>query len=76
MNLERMILEVLERVAPRSLTEHVLWSELRMDDGRTTLTDTRASLRSLESKGQVAMTKWEDTTRIKITSDGKLRLAE
>ncbi len=76
MNLERHILEALQRVSPRSLTERVLWSELQLDVGSVTLTDVRIAVRSLESKSQVAATKWEDTSRIKITPDGKLRLAE
>ena len=76
MNLERHILEKLDLVHPRSLTETVLWSDLRIDDSSITLTDTRSALQKLEIKNQVAIAKGEDTTRIKITSDGKLRLAE
>lgn len=76
MNLERLILEKLNDVHPRMLTENVLWSDVRMEEAATSLTDLRNAVRKLESKNQVVVVTGEDSTRIKITTDGIARLAE
>lgn len=76
MNLERLILEKLNDVHPRMLTENVLWSDVRMEEAATSLTDLRNAVRKLEGKNQVVVVTGEDSTRIKITTDGIARLAE
>lgn len=76
MTLERNILDKLNVVHPRLLTENVLLNDVRMDEPKTSLADLRNAVRILESKEQVTVITGEDTTRIKITSDGKARLAE
>lgn len=76
MNLERLIITKLSLVCPRMVTETVLWSDLRIDDPTVSLTAMRAAIRSLETKGQVAVVPGEDSTKIKITADGIARLAE
>ena len=76
MNTERIILEKLSLVHPRTMTENVLWSELRLEIHNYSLTDLRAECRKLEAKGQIVRITNEDGTRIKITTDGQARLAE
>lgn len=76
MNLERNILDKLNLVHPRMLTENVLLNDVRMDARDTSLTDLRQATEKLEIKGQVVRVTGEDATRIKITTDGKARLAE
>lgn len=76
MNLQRLILEKLSNVSPRMLTENVLWSDVRLDDGKISLTELRGALRQLEQKDQVVIVTTEDATRIKITAAGIARLAE
>lgn len=76
MNIERIILESLNLVHPRMLTESVLLSDLRVEDVKLSLTDLRGHLLRLEQKDQVTIVTGEDSTRIKITSQGIARLAE
>lgn len=76
MNPERVILEGLQLVHPRMLTESVLRSDMQLQLGAMSLTDLRKHLSTLEAKGQVVIVKGEDATRIKITSDGIARLSE
>lgn len=76
MNLERNILDKLNLVHPRMLSENVLLNDARMDDRGISLTDLRQAVDKLESKGQLVRVTGEDVTRIKITTDGKARLAE
>lgn len=76
MTTERNILDKLNLVHPRSLTENVLFNDARMDEPRLSLTDLRNAVTILESKSQVVVVNGEDATRIKITLDGKARLAE
>lgn len=76
MNIQRLILEKLNDVHPRMLAENVLWSDVRMEEASTSLTDLRNAVRKLEGKNQVVVVTGEDSTRIKITTDGIARLAE
>lgn len=76
MTTERNILDKLDLVYPRMLSENVLYNDARMDDPKLTLTDFRSAVRSLELKGQAVQIQGEDTLRIRITLDGKARLAE
>lgn len=76
MNIERIILTSLSQVHPRLMTENVLWSEVRLETGETSLTDLRRHAGDLERKGQVVVITGEDATRLKITTDGIARLAE
>ena len=76
MKLERLILEKLNLVHPRMLTENVLWSDVRLEEPGTSLTDVRNTVRKLEVKSQVVVVTGEDSTRIKITQDGIARLSE
>ena len=76
MNPERLILEKLALVHPRMMTENVLWSELRLDVRAYSLTMLRADLAKLEGKDQVVVVSNDDSTRVKITTDGQARLAE
>lgn len=76
MNLERNILDKLNLVHPRMLTENVLLNDVRMDERSVSLTDLRQAVDTLETKDQLVRITGEDTTRIKITTDGKARLAE
>jgi hypothetical protein len=75
-NLERNILDKLNLVHPRMLTENVLLNDVRMDERSVSLTDLRQAVDILETKGQLVRITGEDTTRLKITTDGKARLAE
>lgn len=76
MNPERAILENLNLVHPRMLTESVLRSDMQLQLGAMSLTDLRKHLTALESKGQVVIVTGEDVTRVKITADGQARIAE
>lgn len=76
MNLERLILDKLNLVHPRMLSEHTLWSDVRLEESGTSLTDLRNAVRKLEGKSQVVVVTGEDITRIKITTDGIARLSE
>ena len=76
MNLERLILDKLNDVHPRMLTENVLWSDVRLEETGVSLTDLRNAVRKLEGKNQVIVVTGEDSTRIKITTDGIARLSE
>ena len=76
MTTERNILDKLNLVHPLMLTENVLLNDARMDNPRLTLTDLRSAVRALEAKGQLVQVQGEDVLRIKITTDGKARLAE
>lgn len=76
MNPERAILENLNLVHPRMLSESVLRSDMQIQLGAMSLTDLRKHLAALEAKGQVVIVTGEDVTRIKITAAGIARLAE
>jgi hypothetical protein len=76
MNLERLILDKLNDVHPRMLSETTLWSDVRLEESGTSLTDLRNAVRKLEGKSQVIAVTGEDVTRIKITTDGIARLSE
>jgi hypothetical protein len=72
MNLERLILQELQAVHPRMLTEKMLFAVVT----DASLTEVRNAVRQLEAKCQVVVIKGEDSTRIKITTDGIARLSE
>lgn len=76
MNLERNILDKLNLVHPRMLSENVLLNDARMDEPKLTLTDLRDAVRRMEAKGQLLQVQGEDVLRLKITTEGKARLAE
>lgn len=76
MNLERLILEKLNQVAPRLLSQNVLWSDCRLEDSSISLTSVKDALRKLESKDQVTVVPGEDSTKVKIKPAGIARLAE
>lgn len=76
MNLERIILETLENVHPRMLTDRVLLGDVRLQESSVSQGDLTRALRILENKKQVIVLTGEDSTRVKITQAGQARLLE
>lgn len=78
MNLQLTILEALRDIGARLMPEPTLLNQVRLSQPHAvTAAQLAAELKALESKNQVVGDPNEDTgTKWKITSEGKLRLAE
>jgi hypothetical protein len=76
MTIERAILEALNLVHPRMLTEGTLLGDVRMDLPETSKSELKLKIRILEGKDQIVVIPGEDVTRIKITAAGQARLLE
>ena len=76
MNLERTILENLKKAHPYLMSTATLWSETLLDQPRASYSGFKASLRELETKGQVVVIVGEDREKAKITDAGIARLTE
>lgn len=76
MNTERSILENLKRAHPSLMTTAALWSEVFLDEARTSYSGFKTALHELQVKGQIVVITGEDREKAKITDAGLARLME